>query len=115
MDRHVEELGVAFAGGGAGQQGLAAAGRAVEQDAAADPLAEALEERRLLEGQDDPLADLLLDLGEAAEVGEGGPGGLGVEQPAGFAFVGVVVGDHPQLGPFALGGEDHHPLGQAGS
>src|SRR5262249_36624261 len=64
---------VALAGGGARQQRLAAAGRTVEQHAPAGAAAELLEQRGLLERQDDAAMDLLLHLREAADVGERDP------------------------------------------
>ncbi len=113
-DGDVEEAGAALAGGGAGEQLLAAAGRPVEQDAAAHPLLEALEERRLLEGPDDAPPDLLLDLVEAAHRREGDRLDLGHQQPRHRQLVGVVVGDHPQARPVLARGEGTHGAGEPG-
>ena len=53
--------GLDFAGGGAGQVRLAAAGRAVHQNAAADRLAVGLVQLGVLERVDDLQADLVLE------------------------------------------------------
>ena len=68
-----EERDPGLAGHGAGQQGLAGAGRAVEQDALGDLGADGLEPGRLLEELLD-LLELLDGLVGAGDVGEGGLG-----------------------------------------
>ena len=55
-----DEAGLDFAGGGAGEIGLAAAGRAVHQDAAADRFAIGLVKLGVRQRMDDLQADLLL-------------------------------------------------------
>ena len=68
LDAHVEERHAALAGGGAGEQRLAAAGRAVEQHAAAGLAPVALEQVRALEREHDRAVDGLLDRVEPADV-----------------------------------------------
>ena len=66
--RRFRERQAALAGGRAGEQRLAAAGRAVEHDAAARTAAVAVVEIGALEGEDDRAVDGLLDLVEAGDV-----------------------------------------------
>ena len=61
---------VALVGDGARDHGLAAAGRAVQQDAAARLLAKALEHARIEERLDDLDADRLLEIVHADDAGE---------------------------------------------
>ena len=82
-DEHLDEVGTGdrverharLAGHGAGEQGLAGAGRAVEQHALGDLGADRLELRRLLEELLD-LLELLDRLVAAGHVGERGLGGV---------------------------------------
>ena len=71
LDADGDEVDARLAGGGARQEGLAAAGRAVEQEPAADLLAERLVQIGPLERIEHAQADLLLELVEPADVGEG--------------------------------------------
>jgi hypothetical protein len=71
LDPHVEEREPTLAGGRAGEQGLAAAGRAVEHHAAARAAPVLQVEVGSLERQDDRAVDRLLGVVEAADVGEG--------------------------------------------
>jgi hypothetical protein len=73
-DRDVDEARVALPGGRACDERLAAAGRAVHQDAAASALFITLEQKRLTERGDDPLLDLPLQFVVAADLGERDPG-----------------------------------------
>ena len=74
-----EERDAGLAGHGAGQQGLAGAGRAVEQDALGDLGADGLELGRVLEELLD-LPELLDGLLGAGDVGEGGLGQVLAQQ-----------------------------------
>ena len=79
----VEEAGVALVGDGAGEAGLAGAGRAVEQDALGRVDPEPLEDLGIAQGQLDHLAKLVDGRADAAEivigdVGAALVGGLGI-------------------------------------
>ena len=84
MDAHGHEIGLHLAGGGARQVGLAAAGRTVKKDAAADLLAVGAVDLRMFQGMDDLEVDLFFQLLHAAHVGESdvglfhGAGGIGL-------------------------------------
>ena len=83
--RDREEGHVGFAGDGAGEQGLAGAGRADQQDAPRNAAAEALELLRVLQELDD-LLQVFLGLVDAGDVLEGHAAvGLGEQLGLGFA------------------------------
>ena len=68
VDADGEEAGVDFAGGGAGEVGFAAAGRAVHEDASAGGFAVGLVEFGVLERVDDFHADFVLEGVHSADV-----------------------------------------------
>ena len=74
----VEEVGVALVGDGAGEPGLAGAGRAVEQHALGRIDAEPLEDLGIAQRQLDHLAQLVDGRADAAEIVIGDVGAAGL-------------------------------------
>ena len=92
MDADGEKVRLDLPGGGAAEQGFAAARRAVKQHAAADFFAVSLEERRVLQRVDDLHPNLLFHGLHAADVGKVQRGPLDVGGTDGGLFLFVTFG-----------------------